>query len=679
MRNRNRYVIGAAVAAVLLLALVSVLALMRFTICAACFDPEGRPLTVVETVSGGGSGIGEPFGIAERSGEVFVSDGAANTIWRILADGRPAEFASGLNTPSAIAFDDNGDLIVADTGSHTIKRVSRGGTISVVAGAEGQMGDADGNAGSARFNGPVGVAVLVDGTIVVADTYNDKIKLIKNGFVKTIAGSTRGYADGFGPAARFDTPCGVLALKDGSILVADTVNRRIRRISKDAHVSTLAGDGDAESRDGGLGEAAFYRPYAIAAGPDGSLFVGDGNALRVIGNSPIPMVVTITKRTRGYADGPLLAARFNRISGIAVTADYELYLADSDNSAIRRISPSVNAKGEMPAYTPVTPKTDAAEFRTRQPARWPYDPPEAKRDIAGTLGEVRDEYRDESSRPRFHNGLDIAGDYGEKARFVRDEKVLDPLSADNFNTLRELLRMPTMGYIHIRLGRDSSNRPLGDDRFQFDPGMAGIRVRRGADFKAGEVIGTLNAMNHVHMIAGPSGDEMNALDALILPGVSDSIPPVIEDVAFFDQNWLPVETKGPQTRITLASNTRVVVRAFDRMDGNPDRRRLGVYRLGYQVLNRDHSAVTDVYWNISFDRNPSPDAVKFAYAVGSKSGPTGETIFRYIVTNKVSGEAFSEGFLDPGRFPAGEYVLRVFAADYFGNSTSRDISFEVAK
>jgi hypothetical protein len=186
-------------------------------------------------------------------------------------------------------------------------------------------------------------------------------------------------------------------------------------------------------------------------------------------------------------------------------------------------------------------------------------------------------------------------------------------------------------------------------------------------------------MNHVHMIAGPSGDEMNALDALILPGVSDTIAPIIEDVAFFDQNWLPVETKRPRKRITLASNTRVVVRAFDRMDGNPERRRLGVYRLGYQVLNRDHSAVTEVNWSISFDRNPSPEAVKFAYAVGSKSGATGETIFRYIVTNKVSGEAFSEGFLDPAQFAAGEYVLRVFAADYFGNTTSRDIEIEVAK
>ncbi|NOT48204.1 MAG: gluconolaconase, partial [Acidobacteria bacterium] len=223
------------------------------------------------------------------------------------------------------------------------------------------------------------------------------------------------------------------------------------------------------------------------------------------------------------------------------------------------------------------------------------------------------------------------------------------------------------------------NKPLGDGRFQFDSAMTGIRVRRGTEFKAGDVIGTLNAMNHVHMIAGPSGDEMNALDALILPGVADTTPPVIEEVEFFDQNWLPVETKGGSERIKLANGARVVVRAFDRMDGNPERRRLGVFRLGYQVLNSDRSPVTEINWNISFDRNPSPDAVRFAYAPGSKSGATGETIFRYIVTNKVSGEAFGEGFFDTANLASGKYILRAFAADYFGNTTTKDISFEVAK
>jgi hypothetical protein len=677
MKKRNSFILLALLAGAVLIAFVAVLGGVCYF--GYCCEGLARPLTAVTTIAGMNSEFGEPFGIAVLGSDVYVSDGVQGKIWRIAPGSPPVEFAGGLNTPSAIAFDTQGNLIVADTGSHTIKKVDKTGAVTVVAGTEGLPGDVDGSVTNAKFNAPVGVAVFGNGGIVVADTYNDKIKLIKDGTVTSLAGWSRGFAEGPGHDAKFDTPCGVATLKDGSILVADTMNSRIRLISPFGKVSTLAGRGDAEVRDGMLLEAAFYRPYSIAFGPDGSLFVGDGSALRVVRTSPLPLVQTISKRHRGYADGPLLASRFNRISGIAVSSDYEIFIADSDNGAVRSISTAANAKGELSAYNLITRQTDPIEFRNRQPARWPYDPPDAKRDVAGTLGEIRGEIIDQDSQVWFHNGLDIAGGYGEKARFIRDEKVLNPLSVENFNTLRELIRMPTVGYIHIRIGRDQSNAPLGDARFQFDPGISGVRVRRGTEFRAGEVIGTLNKMNHVHLIAGPSGDEMNALDALILPGVTDTVPPVIEETAFFDQNWIPVETKSPLKRITLSSNTRIVVRAFDRMEGNPERRRLGVFRLGYQVLNRDHSALTEINWNISFDRNPSPEAVRFVYASGSKSGATGETVFRYIVTNRVNNDGFGEGFFDPARFAPGEYILRVLAANYFGNTTSRDIEFEVAK
>src|SRR4030095_149932 len=97
----------------------------------------------------------------------------------------------------------------------------------------------------------------------------------------------------------------------------------------------------------------------------------------------------------------------------------------------------------------------------------------------------------EQNQPaRFHNGLDIAGAYGETARFVRDEKVLLPIAATNFGTLRELLRMPSMGYIHVGLGRDQSSLPFADTRFQFEKDnlgkLIGVRVPRGTKFKSGE-------------------------------------------------------------------------------------------------------------------------------------------------------------------------------------------------
>ncbi len=677
MPNRKRILLAALLVGVFFLIGTIVLAVVYYSV-GGYFDPPRRPLTAVSTLAGEGSGIGEPFGIAERSGEIYVSDGITRKIWRIKKGKAPIEFSAGFNTPSAIAFTSSGDLIVADTGSHTIKKVSRG-SVDIIAGVENEFGDADGPALSAKFNAPVGLTVLRDDSIVVADTYNDKIKLIKDGSVTTLAGSRRGFADGAAGQAKFDTPCGVAVFDDGTIIVADTMNARIRVISSDGLVSTAAGRGDGDSRDGTLLDAGFYRPFSMAISSAGDLYIGDGNALRVIPNGPLPLVRTISKRQRGFADGPVFAARYNRISGIAVTGDGEVLVADSDNAAVRRISRENDSKSGLAEYVPRTKRTDPTEFRARASGRWPYDPPEAKRDVAGTLGEIRGRLVDQDSEVWFHNGLDIAGGYGERARFIRDETVLSPVSVENYDTLRELIRLPTIGYIHIRLGRDSSNKAFGDSRFQFDPDMKGVRVRRGSSFRSGDVIGTLNPMNHVHLIAGPPGDEMNALDALWLPGVSDTITPVIEETKLFDQNWIPVETKGPDKRIILAGKTRVVVRAFDRMDGNPDRRRLGVFRLGYQVLDRDHSVHTETAWNISFDRNPASDAVKYAYATGSHSGATGETIFNYIVTNKVDGDSFSEGFLDPASLNSGSYVLRVFAADFFGNIATKDINFEVEK
>ena len=172
---------------------------------------------------------------------------------------------------------------------------------------------------------------------------------------------------------------------------------------------------------------------------------------------------------------------------------------------------------------------------------------------------------------------------------------------------------------------------------------------------------------------------MNALDALTLPGVSDKTPPVIEEVSLFDENWAPLETEPASKRIKLAGKIRIVVRAFDRMDGNPERRRLGVSRLGYQVLRKDLAPVAEIDWNINFDRNPDPAAARFAYAQGSRSGATGETIFKYIVTNKISGDFFGESFLDTTALGNGEFVLRTFAADYFGNIISKDKSIEVTQ
>lgn len=635
-----------------------------------------RPsFTDVTTLAGLSGEFGEPFGVAAKNDEVFVSDGESGKIWRLAKNGQIIVFTENLDTPSAIAFDKTGDLIVADSGSHTIKRIDQLGVISTVAGTENSSGDVDGDELSAKFNAPIGIAVRDDGAIVVADTYNDKIKIIQDGKVTTLAGATRGFADGSN--AQFDTPCGVAIWKDGRIIVADTENKRLRVIESDGTTWTLAGNGDADLQDGLLSSASFVRPMSVAVARTGELFIADGNAVRVIRDRSFPYLETLSGKRRGFTDGPPHSSAFNRISGLAIDERQNLIVADSDNGAIRRFSDGddqkKDPKKEVTKPVFAATKTDPSEFRQRQSASWPFDPPDAKRDVAGTLGEIRGEIVDEESQVWFHNGLDIAGAYGETARFVRDEKVLRPVAVENFGTSRELIRMPTLGYIHIRVGRDSTDKSFGDARFQFSDKSDNVRVPRGTKFKAGDAIGTLNAMNHVHLIAGPSGDEMNALDALIFPEIVDTVFPVIEKVTMFDENWREIETEPADRRIKLSGNTRVVVRAYDRMDGNSERRRLGVYRLGYQILTENQTPLAEINWSISFDHNPDAKAVKFAYAKGSKSGATGETIFNYIVTNTVNGNSFREGFLDAKTLGGGVYILRVFAADFFGNTTSKDV------
>ena len=214
-----------------------------------------------------------------------------------------------LDTPSQIAFDKNGDLLVADSGTHTIKKVKPTGEIETIAGIENQSGFQDGNVLTALFNAPIGIAVL-DEKIFVADTYNDKIRVIENGQVSTVAGNEKGFADNFKTLANFDTPCGLAVWTGGRILIADTGNKRIRVLEQNGNVSTLAGNGNSNLVDGLLSESEFVQPTAIAFDEKGAIYIADGNAIRAIGRSIFGFVETISNNRRGFADGALRAVAF---------------------------------------------------------------------------------------------------------------------------------------------------------------------------------------------------------------------------------------------------------------------------------------------------------------------------------------------------------------------------------
>ena len=213
----------------------------------------------------------DPFGVAAaRDGSIYIADaGDAQRIRRIGADGTVSTFAGGglgyadgrgtaarFSTPSGIALTGDGVLYVADTGNNAIRRITPEGIVSTVAGGV-SPGYVDGTAAAARFNGPVGVAVDSAGRVLVADTYNDRIRAVQpDGTVITVAGSVgSGYADGPAAAARFDSPCGVSVDGRGTIYVADSGNGLVRSISPDGIVNTigpLPGDG-------------LFRPIGIAA------------------------------------------------------------------------------------------------------------------------------------------------------------------------------------------------------------------------------------------------------------------------------------------------------------------------------------------------------------------------------------------------------------------------------
>ncbi len=668
------------------------------------FEKKRINFTKTNTFSGVNRDFGEPFGVAvDKQNNVYVSDGDAGKIFKVLPDGKPEMVTDKLNTPSAIAFDDKGNLVVADSGSNTIKTVNvANGEIKTIAGAENKSGFADGEAAKALFNAPIGLAISKEGKIYVADTYNDRIRVIADGRVSTLAGSSRGFSDESGEKAKFDTPCGVAILQDRSLLIADTGNRRLRQVLLDGTTITVAGTGEQDSFDGFPLQAKFVEPTGVTVDEMGVVYVTDGNSIRAIGRRTFPFVETISASRRGFSDGSLMSSRFNRPSGMAFDSAGNLFVADAENQVVRVLTGEDLGKKVKPEEIAKMRYT-AEEFRSLQPARWTYNPPQAKRDIAGTMGEIRGEIAD-GEDAWFHNGLDIAGGYGEKAYFIRSEKVLEPIAVEDFGGLRERLRMPTIGYIHLRLGRDKDDKPFGDNRFQFEKeedgseiidftgikgkdgtehiikgALVNVRIPRGIRFAAGDVIGTLNSFNHVHLIAGRTGAEMNALDALILPSNSDSIVPKIESVSLFDKDWQPLsETKKPNERIKISGKIRIVVQAFDRMDGNPERRKLGVYKLGYQLLKEDKSPLFEPKWTISFQKMPDPESVWLIYAKGSKSGYTPETVFGYIVTNEVNSDVAREEFLDLSS-KNGNYILRVFAADFFGNTASEDLNIEITK
>jgi NHL repeat len=306
------------------------------------------------------------------NGNVFVADASNASIRRVTPSGVVSTFAGSpsnfgvadgpatnaqFRTPMGMAFDNEGNLLVADYGGCTIRQISPDGTVSTLAGSPGVPGFADGSSTNAAFNHPSGLAVGADGTIYVADTDNHVVRTIQtNGAVATIAGTagSSGSADGSAISAQFNFPSGVVFV-DGVLYIADTGNHTVRTLMGGV-VSTLAGrSGVWGSTDGTATNATFNGPAGLGAGESGTLLVADqeNDAIRRIrtvdGSVEIWAGRPSSSVGLSYGRGTTEGLQFPR--GLAWNIGAQLLVADDLNLRIG----AVTTNGQITTVADVSP------------------------------------------------------------------------------------------------------------------------------------------------------------------------------------------------------------------------------------------------------------------------------------------------------------------------------------
>ena len=283
-------------------------------------QPSGRLATIAgnkdedgELKDGEGTSarFKNPAGLTvDGAGNVVVADWSNNAIRSVtregavvstLAGNMQAGFADGqganarFNQPYNVVVAANGHFIVSDTGNHSIRVITPQGVVRTLCG-NGQAGFADGHGAAARFNCPCGLALDQEGNLLVADYGNSAIRLVTTGMtmagvVITVAGNgVKGFADGAGATARFNGPSDIVVDREGTVVVADRNNHRLRKIEGGV-VTTLAGSSERGRTDGAGANVRFDEPFRLALDERGLLLVGEAEGediMRVVDASLAP-------------------------------------------------------------------------------------------------------------------------------------------------------------------------------------------------------------------------------------------------------------------------------------------------------------------------------------------------------------------------------------------------------
>jgi sugar lactone lactonase YvrE len=305
-----------------------------------------------------------PYGISSNlAGDFLVSDSGNSTVRRVTLAGTVTTLA-GQPVPSGhidgtgpaarfqgahpLVSDPAGNIYVADATSATIRKITPAGVVTTLAGSPGQIGLVDGAGGAARFNFPRGLAIDSAGNIIVADTGNDAIRRVTpDGIVSTVSGlAGRGHVDGPAAMARFYEPVAIAIDPSGNIFIADQQNCLIRKITPGGTVSTFAGLSPypcaALDGPGGIASVAFVESL-VAVGVDDVIFT-EGllfNPTRLRRARSDGSIATVAgSSTSGNTDGDGVSASFAYISGLVADRTGNVYVADAGNNAVRLMRPN---------------------------------------------------------------------------------------------------------------------------------------------------------------------------------------------------------------------------------------------------------------------------------------------------------------------------------------------------